>query len=110
MSRFMSVGRMAAAVAVAGLALSACGGDSGSDEASASPSGIPAVTADEALARLDDLARIHPGDLGKAAHLGDDELEHARCRAVEGAQPQQQCVVGRCNSRGTGASPVQILI
>ena len=50
MSRFMSVGRMAAAVAVAGLALSACGGDSGSDEASASPSGIPAVTADEALA------------------------------------------------------------
>jgi len=50
MSKFMSVSRMAVAVAVAGLALSACGGDSGSGEASASPSGIPAVTADDALA------------------------------------------------------------
>ncbi len=50
MSRFVKVGRFAAVVAVGALALSGCGGDSGSGEASAGPSEVPSVTADEALA------------------------------------------------------------
>ncbi|HQR79806.1 MAG TPA: ABC transporter substrate-binding protein [Actinomycetota bacterium] len=50
MSRFMRLGRMAAVVAAGALALSACGGDSGGGGASSTPSGIPSVTADEALA------------------------------------------------------------
>lgn len=50
MSRFMRVGRLAAVVAAGALALGACGGDSGGSESSPTPSGIPSVTADEALA------------------------------------------------------------
>lgn len=50
MSRFMRVGRLAAVVAAGALALGACGGDSGGGDSSPSPSGIPAVTADETLA------------------------------------------------------------
>lgn len=46
-----AVGRMAALVAAGALALSACGGDSGSSGSSPAPSGsAPAVTADDALA------------------------------------------------------------
>ncbi|HRY08425.1 MAG: ABC transporter substrate-binding protein [Actinobacteria bacterium] len=51
MARLIGIGRTAALVAAAGLALSACGGDSGSDTTSSpTPSGVPSVTADETLA------------------------------------------------------------
>ncbi len=47
---FLKSGRMAVVVLAGALALSACGGDSESTDASASPSGAPSVTVDEALA------------------------------------------------------------
>ncbi len=50
MTKFTKTGRLALMVAAAGLALSACGGDSGTTDASPSASGVPSVAADEALA------------------------------------------------------------
>ncbi|MCU0299688.1 MAG: ABC transporter substrate-binding protein [Candidatus Nanopelagicales bacterium] len=51
MSRIIRAGRWAAVVAAGALTLAACGGDSGSTGSeSPTPSGVPSVTADEALA------------------------------------------------------------
>ena len=51
MKRMVTRGRLVMVVAAAGLALSACGGDSGSTgSASPTPSGVPSVAVDEALA------------------------------------------------------------
>ncbi len=50
MTKFTKTGRLALMVAAAGLALSACGGDSGTTDSSPSASGVPSVAADEALA------------------------------------------------------------
>lgn len=50
MSSMINSGRVAVLVIAGALALSACGGDSGSGDGSAPPSDVPSVTADEALA------------------------------------------------------------
>jgi polar amino acid transport system substrate-binding protein len=51
MSKFVTAGRFAAVVAVGAMALSGCGGDSStSGDSSPTPSGVPSVTVDDALA------------------------------------------------------------
>ncbi len=50
MSKSFKLGRFAVAAIAGALALSACGGDSGGGDASASPSGVPSVSVDDALA------------------------------------------------------------
>jgi polar amino acid transport system substrate-binding protein len=50
MSKSFKLGRFAVAAVAGALALSACGGDSSTGDASASPSGVPSVAVDDALA------------------------------------------------------------